>query len=76
MIIHNFNQERKAQALKYLQNYPRKQYIDNGNYINVCSHTISVLDVGIQNNKIYVYQKKKKKSIVLCFLPENDLDVP
>ena len=55
MIIHNFNQERKAQALKYLQNYPRKQYIDNGNYINVCSHTISVLDVGIQNNKIYVY---------------------
>lgn len=57
MIIHNFNQERKAQALKYLQNYTCKQYIDNGNYINVCSHvtTMSVLDVGIQNNKIYVY---------------------
>lgn len=55
MVIHNFNQEKIAQALKHLQNYTCKQYIDNGNY--VCSHvtTMSILDVVIQNNKIYVY---------------------
>lgn len=69
MIIHNFNQERKAQALKYLLNYTCKQYIDNGNYINVCSHvtTMSVLAVGIQNNKIYVYP-----NFLLLFLVKYD----
>lgn len=57
MIIHNFNQEKRAQALKHLQNYTCKQYIDNGNYINVCSHvtTMIILNVVIQINKIYVY---------------------